>query len=249
MPSHHPCSLTPLPLIFVADSGPPRPGSSSHEINIHSHAESHPTYDGGFVYSSHTTITSESTPLPLPLPLPPPPPYLPLPPVYGHHMPPSRQMSTVSSRGPRLALPPPPSIGPPPPPPSYVSSPYTYTRSRSAAPSYASSSSRTARPDSFYTPSLTPTTTTTTATGSSRRYPPVSSRGRSHLPQQVLVLCDAPPSSVSSQRRSRYSSVQDESTVAPESSVSNQTYNAERAARRDMEARGRASRRSSSQCR
>ncbi|OAA38266.1 hypothetical protein BBO_07275 [Beauveria brongniartii RCEF 3172] len=241
MPSHHPCSLTPLPLIFIADSGPPGPGSSSHEINIRSHAESHSTHDGGFVYSSHTTITSESTPLPLP----PPPPYLPLPPVYGHHLPPSRQMSTVSSRGPRLALPPPPSIGPPP-PPSYVSSPYTYTRSRSAAPSYASSSSRTARPDSFYTPSQT---TTTTATGSSRRYPPVSSRGRSRLPQQVLMLGDGPPSSVSSQRRSRYSSVQDESTVAPESSVSNQTYNAERAARRDMEARGRASRRSSSQCR
>ncbi|KAM3435018.1 hypothetical protein NHJ13734_005769 [Beauveria thailandica] len=244
MPSRHPCSLTPVPLIFIAGSGPPRPSPSSHEINIHSHAESHPTHDGGFVYSSHTTITSESAPLPLPPP-PPPPPYLPLPPVYGHHLPPSRQMSAVSSRGPRLALPPPPSIGPPP-PPSYVSSPYTYTRSRSAAPSYASSS-RTARPDSFYTPSLT---TTATATGSSRRYPPVSSRGRSRLPQQVLMLCDAPPSSASSsQRRSRYSSVQDESTVAPESSVSNQTHNAERAARRDMEARGRASRRSSSQCR
>ncbi|KAM0664504.1 hypothetical protein MY8738_001227 [Beauveria namnaoensis] len=206
MPSHRPGPLTPTPVIVVRDSG-----SSSREININSHAESRSTRDGGFVYNSHTTITSESTP----------------PPAPRRPLPPSQQMSTVSSRGPRLA------IGPP---PSYVSSP-----SRSAAPSFASSSSRTARPDSFSTPS----SSTTTATGSSRRYPPVSSRGQSRLPQQMLLLCDAPPSSsASSQQRSRFSGLQDHSTVTPESSVSNYTHNAEKAARRDMEAMARALRRS-----
>ncbi|KAM3509782.1 hypothetical protein MY11210_006185 [Beauveria gryllotalpidicola] len=224
MPSRRPSSLNPLSVVFIADAGP-----SSHEVNIHRHAESHSTHDGGFVYSSHTKITSESVPS-----------------VYGgHRLPPSRQMSTVSSREPRL-LPAPPSIGPPPPPPPYyASSPYTHARSRSAAPSYASSSSssRTARQDSVCTPSLT------TATGSSRRCPPVASRGRSRLPQQVLMLCDAPSSNASSQRRSKHSGVQSDSTVTPESSVSNQTYNAEKAARKDKESRGRTSRRSSSQCR
>ncbi|KAM3528200.1 hypothetical protein MY4038_005979 [Beauveria bassiana] len=203
MPSHRPGPLTPTPVIVVKDSG-----SSSREININSHAESRSTRDGGFVYNSHTTITSESTP----------------PPAPRRPLPPSQQMSTVSSRGPRLA------IGPP---PSYVSSP-----SRSAAPSFASSSSRTAHPDSFSTPS-------STATGSSRRFPPVSSRGQSRLPQQMLLLCDAPPSSsASSQQRSRFSSLHGHSTVTPESSVSNHTHNAEKAARRDMEAWARASRRS-----
>ncbi|EJP66125.1 uncharacterized protein BBA_05096 [Beauveria bassiana ARSEF 2860] len=203
MPSHRPGPLTPTPVIVVKDSG-----SSSREININSHAESRSTRDGGFVYNSHTTITSESTP----------------PPALRRPLPPSQQMSTISSRGPRLALPA---------PPSYVSSP-----SRSAAPSFASSSSRTARPNSFSTPS-------STATGSSRRFPPVSSGGQSRLPQQMLLLRDAPPSSnVSSQQRSRFSGLHDHSTVMPESSASNHTHNAEKAARRDMEAWARASRRS-----
>ncbi|KGQ03091.1 hypothetical protein BBAD15_g11687 [Beauveria bassiana D1-5] len=76
MPSHRPGPLTPTPVIVIKDSG-----SSSREININSHAESRSTRDGGFVYNSHTTITSESTP----------------PPPSRRPLPPSQQMSARSA--------------------------------------------------------------------------------------------------------------------------------------------------------
>ncbi|TQW02481.1 hypothetical protein IF2G_10081 [Cordyceps javanica] len=137
-----------------------------------------------------------------------------------------------------LILPPPPSIEP-----SNISSIYCPDRSHSAASSSRSSRTERVERDSIHTQS-------SSRAAGPRDFPPVVSRGRQRLLQESFVVGEATwschsrqraPSHTSSQTRSGYHSRSD-STVMPESSVSNWSRNVERAARQQRHPRSGSSR-------